>query len=1178
MNHLQYFAASLLAQVENAAGAPEVEAVAPAGGPLSFFQERPDFAVFLLILVTTVISFVVASFYTKSIRMSELGWKVGLILSCLFVSAEIITFKWPPRLGVDLKGGVVYMAQISPIADDENVKPEDLVPRLKERVDPTGTKEIMIRPYGSDMIEIVIPDVTDAEGDRIWDNLTKQGVMQFQIVARSVDESSQQTLLMGLADAQAAERNLSPWILDNQGNRIGRWVGIGRKRNEFGDVGPYRYVPTGTAIIRDANTGVLLDPPATALVMEEGNEGVALTKWAEGGQVEGLPPGEKADLEILMEVSNFDVTGDSLANPTQGFDDRNRPAVNFQLKGKGIGYFYKLTSDNINRPLGIVMDNRLLSAPNINSAISSQGQIMGNFDQAEVEDLVNILKSGRLPATIKEQWVSKDQVDSNIGRQMQGQGLLAIAASFIAVMLFMLVYYRFAGIVACFALIVNVAMIVALTMLINFPFSLTSLAGLVLTVGMSVDANVLIYERIREELAKGTSLRMGIRNGFARATTTIVDANLTTLITAVVLYAIGTEQIRGFAVTLILGILISMFTAIFCARVIFEIAERKRFLKKLSMLQLLNPSRFEFTRFWKMAATASVVLIIVGIVATSFRYGSRKDLFSYDLRGGTSARVVLKEAMEPEEFRQRLKDRFAGVGEWQEKGPVASGSVIFDVDSSPISADTYEANTVFRVDTGLKPWEAQDESISQLREERKALVIQLESASGDERETLEEQIQAKTSEIDAKTKRPDDYPEFTEILADVFKDEIARYELAIDDIKYEPVNLETSAPSTTENAPAGSNDEVKDASNDASEEESSSEPESPAEGSGDTSKDTESGDGQSSLQAPSKFQFVNFVPAQDEEPAQDSDAEASAPANPSEAVDGSQEASTTADKPTADNQRVNAEATLRFIYPISEDGVREAIQEVSERENLSVNADSVGLVEVASLEGSQGTSWRINVKNTSRDDMKKLTAGLVGDFEKKPYFRSLADVGGQIAEDAQVQALVAILASLIGIVVYLWFRFHRVIFGLAAVVALVHDVAIVLGVIALSCWLNPVLGSVLLVDNFKISLPVIAAFLTIIGYSLNDTIVVFDRIREVKGKNPKLTGEMLDISISQTLSRTILTSITTLIVVGILYFLGGEAIHAFAFSLVIGVVVGTYSSIFVASPALYWLAKRSEKA
>ena len=361
----------------------------------------------------------------------------------------------------------------------------------------------------------------------------------------------------------------------------------------------------------------------------------------------------------------------------------------------------------------------------------------------------------------------------------------------------------------------------------------------------------------------------------------------------------------------------------------------------------------------------------------------------------------------------------------------------------------------------------------------------------------------------------------------------------------------------------------------------STEPEST--GDGDAEK------GQSRVEPIGRLQFVNFVPGQDDETQSDETQgdETQGDETQGDETQGDGETAETPDDADVSEESaviedvsgpelVNAETVLTFTYPIDQDGVQEAIAAVADDESLSLSADAV-VFEDVSRDDSKGKLWRVEIKNTKEGDVKLLMDGLVNRFAEKTYFRSIADVGGQIAADAQVQAIAAILASLIGIVVYLWFRFQRVIFGFAAVVALVHDVAIVLGVIALSCWLNPVLGTILLVDNFKISLPVIAAFLTIIGYSLNDTIVVFDRIREVKGKNPKLTEEMLDTSISQTLSRTLLTSITTLIVVGILYFLGGEAIHAFAFSLVIGVFVGTYSSIFVASPALYWLAKRTEK-
>ena len=166
---------------------------------------------------------------------------------------------------------------------------------------------------------------------------------------------------------------------------------------------------------------------------------------------------------------------------------------------------------------------------------------------------------------------------------------------------------------------------------------------------------------------------------------------------------------------------------------------------------------------------------------------------------------------------------------------------------------------------------------------------------------------------------------------------------------------------------------------------------------------------------------------------------------------------------------------------------------------------------------------------------------------------------------------------LIAIVGYIWFRFQHITFGFAAVVALLHDVLIVLGLVALASWLsgNPA-GQALMLNDFRINLPMVAAFLTIVGYSLNDTIVVFDRIREVRGKNPDLTAEIVNTSLNQTLSRTLLTSLTTFIVVMILYVIGGEGIHGFAFCLTLGVLVGTYSSVYVASPVLIWLMNRNK--
>ncbi len=181
-----------------------------------------------------------------------------------------------------------------------------------------------------------------------------------------------------------------------------------------------------------------------------------------------------------------------------------------------------------------------------------------------------------------------------------------------AVLVFMLFYYRFAGAVACFALIVNSILVITFMILMKAAFTLPGIAGMVLSVGMSVDANVLIYERIREELQRGAALRMAIRNGFAKAMSTIIDSNVTTIITAVVLYVIGSEQLKGFAVTLILGILMSMYTAIFCSRVIFDIAERKRWISTLNMMDWWGKSNIDFVKLYKPMMAASAVLIAIG--------------------------------------------------------------------------------------------------------------------------------------------------------------------------------------------------------------------------------------------------------------------------------------------------------------------------------------------------------------------------------------------------------------------------------------------------------------------------------------------------------------------------------------------------------------------------------------
>ena len=268
-----------------------------------------------------------------------------------------------------------------------------------------------------------------------------------------------------------------------------------------------------------------------------------------------------------------------------------------------------------------------------------------------------------------------------------------------------------------------------------------------------------------------------------------------------------------------------------------------------------------------------------------------------------------------------------------------------------------------------------------------------------------------------------------------------------------------------------------------------------------------------------------------------------------------------------------SETTVTFHPALNEDTIKSTIQGAGRELGIT----GVEVVELQKLESSSGAEpWRLTL-NVGPEQAQSIFTAVKSSLDGRTQWLSSNKIGSQVAGDLRGKAIAAIIASLVGIVTYIWIRFQRIIFGLAAVVALVHDVLVTLGALAISLWLSDIAGF-LLIEEFKITLPVVAAFLTIIGYSLNDTIVVFDRIREVRGKSPGITSSMINQSINQTLTRTLLTSLTTLIVVTILYVGGGDSIHAFAFALVVGVIAGTYSSIFVASPVLLWMSSGENTA
>ena len=212
-------------------------------------------------------------------------------------------------------------------------------------------------------------------------------------------------------------------------------------------------------------------------------------------------------------------------------------------------------------------------------------------------------------------------------------------------------------------------------------------------------------------------------------------------------------------------------------------------------------------------------------------------------------------------------------------------------------------------------------------------------------------------------------------------------------------------------------------------------------------------------------------------------------------------------------------------------------------------------------------------------DLAAALAGMQTRMAAEPVYDEINSFDTSVGDETQHDALLAVFASLVMIIVYIWFRFERLDFGVAAVAALAHDVLVTLGSIALGAYLSgTVVGRIFMLEDFKVNMGLIASLLTIVGYSLNDTIVIFDRIREIKGKNPHITYEMINLCVNQTLSRTILTALTVLIVVVILYIFGGEGIHVFAFSMIVGTITGGYSTVYIANPVLLWLVTRHDKA
>ena len=605
------------------------------------------------------------------------------------------------------------------------------------------------------------------------------------------------------------------------------------------------------------------------------------------------------------------IQGDVITDAAQVFSQLNDPEVSMAMNGRGSKLWEKLTGDNVGGFVAVVLDDYVYTAPSVNQAIVGGRTSIsgGSMTIEEAQDIATVLKAGKLPAAARI--IQAEVVGPSLGQESIDQSTQSFMLAILLVLVWMIVYYGRAGIYANIALIVNILFIFGILASFNAVLTLPGIAGIILTIGMSVDANVIIFERIKEGIFKKKGLKQSVQEGFSvkGALSAIIDANITSLLTGIILYVFGTGPIKGFALTLIIGILTSLFTAVFITRLLIDEATDKG--KNLTFNTSLSKGWFqniniEFLRKRKIAYIVSGAIILGGIASIA-SIGLKQGV---DFKGGRSYVVRFDQTVNATEVKESLKEVF-----------------------------------------GTAP-------------------------------------------------------------------EVKTY---------------------------GSDSQLK----------------------------------------------------------------------------------------------------ITTVYKIEEEG-----NNVDEEVQTALFTGLKGYL-------SEGVTY-----NSFKPGYQKegTTTNAIMSYIK---------VEPTIADDIKTSAVYAVFGSLLIVFLYILLRFRKISFSLGAVIAVFHDVLIVLGIFSILYKFMPF--------DMEIGQSFIAAILTVVGYSLNDTVVIFDRIREFAGIHTKWAySEVVDKALSSTLGRTINTSLTTLLVMLAIFTFGGDSIRGFMFALIIGVVVGTYSSLFVATPIMYDTSKRQE--
>ncbi|NOQ67769.1 MAG: protein translocase subunit SecD [Desulfobacterales bacterium] len=692
---------------------------------------------------------------------------------------------------------------------------------IRNRIDQFGVAEPVIIRQGVDEIVVQLPGVKDPK--RALSLIGQTAQLEFKLL----DE----------------EAVLDPWQLISQAQNSGKWQ-TGESRKKL-NLALQNQLPQGSEIYFERN----VDPQT----------------------------GVETKTPLLIQ-SQVMMTGEMVKNAQVRVGGQfNEPYVGLDLTGRGGRIFGQVTEKNVGKRFAIILDEVVRSAPVIREKIlGGSAQISGSFTYEEATDLAIVLRVGALPAPVEI--IQNLTVGASLGKDSIDKGLMAGLLGMVLVLVFMMFYYRLSGVIANFGLVLNIFLLFGGLAALGATLTLPGIAGIILSIGMAVDANVLIFERMREEFAIGKSVKSGVEGGYDKAFWTIVDSQVTTLITSLALFLFGTGPIKGFAVTLSLGIIFNLVSTLFGTRLVYDVLHSKRLLKPLNFFQFIKTPKFDYMGLKKIMFSISAVFVLIGLIAF-VQIARGKANLGVDFTGGTLIQYKAEQPFSLQEVRKVL-----------------------------------EANGLEGV------------SLQQVENENR-LIIRLKKS--------------------------------------------------------------------TEKA-------------------------------------------------------------------------------------------------------VNLDEQVSVIF----------------NENLS---------------------------------------------EKSFSMESQEAIGSSISEVLRNKALQAIAISLFGVILYLAIRFNLS-FGIAAAIATFHDVLVVLGV----CWLM----------NVEITLLIVTALLTLAGYSLNDSVVVFDRIRENMQKaehgTSKVQGfsDIINLSINEVLSRTIVTSLTTALVLTALFILGGTVIHDFSLALLIGLLVGTYSSVFVASPLL----------